>query len=317
MPIFEMNIIDYTNRRNILFLLLIGSASFMAFGPMRALYNSPINSAYYSHIALIPLVAVYLIFQRRAVIFEEAKFSFLKGISILSIGTVLYAGAKVFENQINQDDFTAIIAVSLVVLVNGAFLLCYGTQAFKAALFPLLFLVFMIPFPSALMETFIYMLQVGSTEFTNLLFTVTGVSFLRDGFVFQFPNMSIEVAKQCSGIRSALALFITAVLAGHLFLNTGWKKVVLALCVFPIAMFKNGVRIVTLTLLGVYVDPRIIQSSLHREGGIPFFVVALLIMAPILFFLRKSEKTVTSDELEVTRIKPENSNESKPENSNE
>jgi hypothetical protein len=42
--------------------------------------------------------------------------------------------------------------------------------------------------------------------------------------------------------------------------------------------------------LGTYVDPRILQSSLHREGGIPFFIVALILMAPILFFLRKSEK---------------------------
>jgi exosortase/archaeosortase family protein len=54
-------------------------------------------------------------------------------------------------------------------------------------------------------------------------------------------------------------------------------------------MFKNGIRIATLTLLGAYVDPRILQSDLHREGGIPFFIVALLLMAPILYFLRKTE----------------------------
>ncbi|MCX5847807.1 MAG: hypothetical protein NTW12_15870 [Deltaproteobacteria bacterium] len=56
-------------------------------------------------------------------------------------------------------------------------------------------------------------------------------------------------------------------------------------------MFKNGIRITTLTLLRTYVDPRILQSSLHGEGGIPFSIVALLLMAPILFFLRKSENT--------------------------
>jgi hypothetical protein len=54
-------------------------------------------------------------------------------------------------------------------------------------------------------------------------------------------------------------------------------------------MFKNGIRIVSLTLLGAYVDPRILQSDLHREGGIPFFIVALLLLAPVLYFLRKSE----------------------------
>ncbi len=140
------------------------------------------------------------------------------------------------------------------------------------------------------MDWFIHLLQVGSTEFTNILLTLTGVPFFRKGFVFDLAGMSVEVAKQCSGIRSSLALLITALLAGHLFLNTGWKKAILALSIFPIAMFKNGIRIVTLTLLGTYVDPRILQSSLHREGGIPFFIVALLLLAPVLYFLRKTEK---------------------------
>jgi exosortase/archaeosortase family protein len=62
-------------------------------------------------------------------------------------------------------------------------------------------------------------------------------------------------------------------------------------------MFKNAVRILTLTLLGTYVDPRILQSSLHREGGAPFFVLALLLMLPVLLFLRKRELRVTGDRL--------------------
>ncbi len=138
------------------------------------------------------------------------------------------------------------------------------------------------------MDGFIYFLQVGSTEFTNLLFMATGVPFLREGFVFHLPGMSVEVAKQCSGIRSSLALLITAILAGHMFLKTGWKKVFLAVLIIPVTMFKNGIRILILTLLGTYVDPRwLTESSLHRDGGIVFFILALVLMAPILYWLRK------------------------------
>ncbi|MBM4308657.1 MAG: hypothetical protein FJ123_18170, partial [Deltaproteobacteria bacterium] len=57
-----------------------------------------------------------------------------------------------------------------------------------------------------------------------------------------------------------------------------------------ITIFKNGLRIVSLTLLGVYVDPAILSSDLHRRGGIPFFIVALVVMAPVLLFLIKTEK---------------------------
>ena len=92
------------------------------------------------------------------------------------------------------------------------------------------------------------------------------------------------------GIRSSIALFITSLLAAHLFLHTGWKKLVLILAAFPISMFKNAVRIVTLSLLAARVDQRIVTSSLHEEGGIPFFLLALAMLAPILLMLRRSEK---------------------------
>jgi exosortase len=285
-----MQIKEYLNRRNILFFLFIAVAFLMAYAPIKAIYTSSANREYYSHIVLIPIVSIYLIFLSRKVIFSQQNYSFIAGIPTLLIGILLYFAGRFFGDQFNQNDFTAIIALSTVIFINGAFILCFGMQAFKAALFPLFFLIFLCPIPSSIMEEFIYLLQIGSTEFSNLLFMATGVPILREGFVFHLPGMSVEVAKQCSGIRSALALFITALLAGHLFLNTWWKKVILVLCIFPIAMFKNGIRIVSLTLLGTYVDPRVLQSSLHREGGIPFFIVALLLMAPILYFLRKSEK---------------------------
>jgi exosortase len=235
-------------------------------------------------------VSIYLVFLNRKIIFSQINYSFIAGIAAMLIGVLIYFVGRFSGDQFNQNDFTAIIALSAVVFINGAFILCFGLQAFKDALFPLIFLLFLCPIPSNIMEEFIYLLQIGSTEFSNLMFMASGVPFLREGFVFHLSGMSVEVAKQCSGIRSALALFITALLAGHLFLNTWWKKVILVLCIFPIAMFKNGIRIVSLTLLGTYVDPRILKSSLHQEGGIPFFIVALLLMAPILYFLRRSEK---------------------------
>lgn len=289
-----MIINEFFTRRNILFLIFSLMAFLVAYSPIKDLYYSSSHREYYSHIVLIPLVSMYLIYQKRSSIFTANKDmdsrSFLIGIPLLLIGFFLYVGGQSLDTHFNQNDFTSIIALSTIIFINGAFIFSYGAQAFKAAIFPLLFLVFIIPIPNTPMDSLIYFLQVGSTEFTNLLLLATGVPFVKEGFVFQLPGQSIEVAKQCSGIRSGLALIITALLAGHLFLKTWWKKVILVIFVFPITMLKNGIRITTLTLLGTYVDPRILQSSLHREGGIPFFIVALLLMAPILYFLRKSEK---------------------------
>ena len=281
--------VNYMNKKNVLFFLFCALAVLMSYSPVRALYSSD-KSEYYSHIALIPLVTIYLIFQNRKEIFARQNYSFFKGIIFLLIGVALYIFGKIIGVQLEKNDFASIIMLSVVIFINGAFILFYGLQAFKAALFPLLFLIFVIPIPAVAMDHIINYLQVGSTEFTNLLFTISGVPFVRDGFVFNLPNVSIEVAKQCSGIRSGLALFITALLAGYLFLKTNWRKFILVLCSIPIAMFKNGIRIATLSLLGNYVDPRILSSSLHKDGGIPFFILGLALMAPILFFLRKTER---------------------------
>ena len=275
--------------RNGLFMLFAAIAFILAYTPITALRASG-RSEYYSHIPLIPLVSLYLLYLKRKEITDCAAYALRLGIAVVVVALALFVSGKLWATGLDQNNYSSLIAFSLFLFVHGGFLLTYGFAAYRKALFPLWFLLFMIPIPTAAMDGIIYLLQVGSTEFTNLLFTISGVPFIRDGFVFHLPNVSVEVAKQCSGIRSGLALFITALLAGHLFLKTWWKVALLAAVAIVIAMFKNGIRIITLSLLGNYVDVRILESSLHREGGIPFFIVALLLLAPVLFFLRKTEK---------------------------
>jgi exosortase len=280
---------EHINTRNIIFFLLTAVALIMAYSPVMALYSSD-KSEYYSHIALIPLMSIYLIYIKRKEIFAKVDYLFVVGIPVLLLGTTLFLGGLLWGAPLDKNNYASLINFSIFIFINGAFILLYGMRAYRSALFPLLFLIFTVPIPTALMDNIIHFLQVGSTEFTNLLFLASGVPFARDGFAFHLPNISVEVAKQCSGIRSGMAIFIVAILAGYMFLKSYWKIIFLVICAVLIALFKNGIRIFTLSLLGNYVDPRILSSSLHREGGIPFFIVALLLLAPILFFLRRSEK---------------------------
>lgn len=276
--------------RHVIFIIAVFVAAVMVYGPLSDLFHSRMYQNYHSLIPVIPLITVYLIYLNIKDIREKMQYSFGLGAAVIICGMVLYALGLGVGKTLNQNDYATVITFSSLVLLWGAFIFVYGIKTFTATLFPLLFLVFMIPVPAFIMERIIFFLQSGSTEFANFLFWVSQAPYYREGFVFHLPGMSVEVAPQCSGIRSALALFITALLAGYLFLNSWWRRIILVLCVFPITMFKNGIRIATLTLLGTYVDPRILQSDLHREGGIPFFVLALLLMAPILYFLRKTEK---------------------------
>ena len=60
--------------------------------------------------------------------------------------------------------------------------------------------------------------------------------------------------------------------------------------ILPIAILKNGIRIVTLSALAIYVDEKFItQSFLHKSGGFVFFLPALGILGLILWGLRRTE----------------------------
>ncbi|MGA9484184.1 MAG: archaeosortase/exosortase family protein, partial [Candidatus Acidiferrales bacterium] len=59
----------------------------------------------------------------------------------------------------------------------------------------------------------------------------------------------------------------------------------------PVAILKNGIRITTLTLLSIYVDPGFLTGNLHHEGGFVFFFLALAILFPALLFLQRSERS--------------------------
>lgn len=281
---------EVSSTRNIVFFLFAAAALIMAYAPLKILYSSN-KREYYSHIVLIPFVSIYLVYIKRKEVFAKVNYLFSAGIPVLILGIVLFLGGILWGTSLDKNNYASLICFSIFIFINGSFVLLYGAQAYRSALFPLLFLIFIVPIPTALMDKIIYFLQVGSAGFTNLLFMASGVPFLRDGFVFHLSNLSVEVAKQCSGIRSSMAIFIVAILAGYMFLKSCWKIIFLIICAVVIAMLKNGIRILTLSLLGNYVDPQILASSLHREGGIPFFIVALLLLAPVLFFLRRSEKT--------------------------
>ena len=138
-----------------------------------------------------------------------------------------------------------------------------------------------------MMDKIIFVLQRGSAEATYALFRLSGIPMFRDGFRFELPGIGIEIAKECSSIHSAWALFITGLLLAHLFLRSSRAKICLSVLTVPIAIFTNGVRIVTLCCLATWVDPGFLNGDLHRQGGILFSLISLSFLVGFLCVLRK------------------------------
>jgi exosortase len=270
---------------------LLFNAVFAAafFSPLRDLIRTAFGSEYDAYIPFIPFISAYLMYLNRQKIFSQGESSSAPGLIAMGAGILLLFFGRHQTSLLDHRDYQAIVTFAAVLIWIGGFALCQGIGSARAAVFPLMFLFFMVPIPGAPLEEIILFLQTGSAEVSYRFFQLSGVPVARDGFFFHLPGIDIEVAKECSGIRSSLSLVITGVLAAYLFLRTGWARVLLMLSIVPIAIVKNGIRIFTLSVLGVYWDRSILASDLHRKGGFIFFIMALVLAGAVMVLLRKAE----------------------------
>jgi exosortase len=275
--------------RSLLFSLWIVFSITLFSSHLLALVRFALDNDNASHIVLIPFVSAWLMYLERKRIFTRLSTDFPVGIFLSLAGAALFTWTFRSSPASNMDDRFTGLALTLVILWIAGFALLFGRAALLAGRFALLFLFLTVPLPGFLLNPTIFSLQKGSATLTALLFDVLGVPYLRDGFVFRLAHVTIEVARECSGIRSSMALFILALLAGHLLLRTSWTKAALIACGIVVMIVKNAIRIVTLTLLASYVDPGFLFGRLHHEGGVVFFLLGLLLLAPVLYLLQRWE----------------------------
>ena len=275
--------------------LLLNVAFVIVFAmPLWSLMVTSWNSSFYTYIPFIPFISAYLIFENRQTIFSGTERSYATGLIFICSGLLILFMTKNGSALFGYHDHPALVALSLIVIWIGGFMLCYGIKAARRASFPLLFLLLAVPIPDAALERIIVFLQKASAEISYVLLQATGTPVARDGITFHLPKLDIEIAKECSGIRSSLSLAITGLLASYFFLRTTWARAILLLSIVPIAIIKNGIRITVLSVLGVYWDERILAGDLHRKGGIVFFLLALLLLGAVIIVLKKMERRFTS-----------------------
>lgn len=244
-----------------------------------------------SHAMLIPPGCGVLLYQNRHRIFSAVETSILGGGTLFALGMILWLlGRSLLKGD--SGDYLPLRSVSIIFVWASGFVFCYGLRAFRKAAFPWLFLLLMVPMPTVVRDKAIYLLQSGSAWLAYWLLKLLRVDVFKEGFLLRFPSLDVEVAKECSGIRSSLALLITTLVLGHFVLKSLWRKLLLVLCIVPIVILKNAIRIIVISLLTIHVDPAFLHGGLHTSGGFVFYLFGLLSFIPIMIVLRKSESRV-------------------------
>ncbi len=266
------------DRRAIAFAIFAAVLSLAFVMPLVALTRHALHEELHSHIVLIPLVALYLANLQRAELLGER----MKSLGIAGIFALLAAAVFVIPRLAGwssgwslNDRLSLATASYVLFLVAGGFA-TLGKNWMGQLAFPFAFLIFMIPMPDALVEGLEQVLMRLSADLAEKLFQLTGTPVFRRGQVLELPGMTLQVARECSGIRSTVVLFITSLLASYMFLKSATHRAWLVALVIPLGILRNAFRVLVLGLLCVHINPEMIDSWIHHRGGPVFFAISLV-----------------------------------------
>jgi exosortase C (VPDSG-CTERM-specific) len=248
------------------------------------------RSDLYSHILLVPFISGYLVYMDRSRFSAAYRTSIAGTLTAGAIAIALLAAWIGWHKDLSINDGFSLMALAFVSFVAAGGFLFFGSKWMAAITFPITFLIFIVPLPDAAMKWLEEASVVASAEAAALFFSVSGTPIMRQGTVFELPGIVLRVAQECSGIHSSWVLFMTSLLASHLFLRTRWRRIVLVAFVIPLGILRNGFRILVIGLLCVHVGPQMIDSSIHHRGGPLFFVLSLVPLLLLLLWLRRQEK---------------------------
>lgn len=291
------------SRRDLILGLVILGVVF-AF-PLYRLLAFALHSDLFSYVLLVPLVSGYFLHLQRKNAPPHVGLRHLQlgipltavgGIGVLAYYLFLFSGAAVASQNM-----AALAGASFVVSLTGVVAMFSDRAQLRAAAFPLAFLLFMVPFPVSVEQAIESFLQHSSAPPAHWLFQLAGTPVFKEGLVFQLSNIKLQVAPECSGIRSTIVLFMTSIIAGKLFLRSPWRRFALTAFVVPLALLRNGFRIFTIGELCVHMGPHMIHSDIHHKGGAIFFALSLIPFFAAVYLLIRSEKNARA---RITSLNP-------------
>jgi exosortase C (VPDSG-CTERM-specific) len=257
--------------------------------PLYQLVAYAAGSDLHSHIPLIPLISAYLLHTGRRRLPPPGSRAWGAGSAFGVVTFALFALRTVWQEKLSANDDLALMALSFVAFLAAGGFVLLGTRWMAAAAFPIGFLIFLAPLPDAGVQWLEGASAAASAEAAAWYFAVAGTPLVRHGTVFELPGIILAVAQECSGIRSSWVLFITSILASHLFLRSPWRRIVLVAFVIPLGILRNGFRVFVIGMLCVHIGPHMIDSVVHHSGGPLFFALSLVPLFLLLWWLRRGE----------------------------
>ncbi|MCD6534933.1 MAG: exosortase [Deltaproteobacteria bacterium] len=230
-------------------------------------YNDP----NYSHGFLVPLISAYFMWERRAA---------LRAAEIVpsNFGLVVIAGSLLLLifGFVGTEYFT--MRSSLVFLLAGIVLYCFGWPVLRVLALPIGFLIFMVPLPYIVYDALAFPLKLLVTKFSVISLKAMGVIVWQEGNIIQFPETVLEVADACSGMRSMMSLLALSVAYAFFLEINAVKRFILVLLAVPIAILTNMLRVIGTGFLAQYYGSAAAEGFFHEFAGLAVFGLAMVFL---------------------------------------
>lgn len=234
----------------------------------------------YSHGFLVPLIAGYFLYQKWPELLTTPVCPSSWGLPLmlasLALLVVGIAGTEYFTMR-----------SSLVFLLAGIVLYCYGWQVLKFLALPIGFLLFMVPLPYIVYDAMAFPLKLFITKVSVFVLKATGIIVWREGNILMFPQIVLEVADACSGLRSLMSLLALSVAFAFFSQVTNLKRTLLVLSAIPIAIVTNMLRVIVTGFLAQYYGAAAAEGFFHEFAGMAVFAMAMLLLVAFGALLRK------------------------------
>ncbi len=274
--------------RSIQFSALVLVSIALWWNPLNSTLRLALDNDAYTHLMLIAPLAVALMYfnRKRFKIVSEERIPWAGGAILIA---AIAARLATWSPHSNPSNWLSFEMLALVLFWIGSVIACFGFSSLRSELFALCFLFLLIPLPESAINWLTEGLQDQSAVASELLFRAARVPVTRDDVLLSIPKLDIEVARECSSIRSSTMLVVATLVFANLFLRSSWRQVLLVAISIPLSVAKNAVRIFTIAELGTRVDPSYLSGKLHHQGGIVFLALALFADILVLWFLKSTE----------------------------
>jgi len=228
----------------------------------------------YSHGFLVPFIAGYLAYMRRDELMKAEVRPANPGLALVGFGL-----AMVLLGWIATELFT--MRASFVVVIAGIVLYILGWEIFKILLVPLCYLLLMVPIPAVIYDSAAFPLKLFVTNISVMSMKAIGIVVWREGNILMFPNITLEVADACSGLRSIMSLLALGAAYAFVLHSKTRDRVILILSTLPIAVFTNCLRVIATGVLAQYFGSAAAEGFFHEFAGLFVFGAAVVMFVAL------------------------------------